>query len=44
MNDNAQPRQFTCKTCGGHELIVTHIWNILAGNNSQRWQEWGPQG
>jgi hypothetical protein len=23
-------------------LIVTHIWNILAGNNSERWQEWGP--
>ena len=42
MNDITQPRQFTCKTCGGHELIVTHIWNILAGNNSERWQEWGP--
>jgi hypothetical protein len=42
MNDNIQPRQFSCKTCGGHELIVTHIWNILAGNNSERWQEWGP--
>ena len=23
-------------------MIVTHIWNILAGNNSKRWQEWGP--
>ncbi len=42
MNDTTQPRRFTCKTCGGHELIVTHIWNILAGNNSERWQEWGP--
>ena len=33
---------FTCKECGGHSLIVTHIWNILAGVNSERWQEWGP--
>ncbi len=42
MNPNTQARQFTCKTCGGHEAIVRHIWNILAGNNNERWQEWGP--
>jgi hypothetical protein len=34
--------KFTCKECGDHNLIVTHIWNILAGVNSERWQEWGP--
>jgi hypothetical protein len=41
MNDN-RSWKFTCKTCGGHNLIVTHIWSILAGANSERWQEWGP--
>jgi hypothetical protein len=34
--------KFTCKECGGHSLIVTHQWTILAGANSERWQEWGP--
>jgi hypothetical protein len=34
--------KFTCKKCGGHELIVTHIWNIEAGNDSESWREWGP--
>ena len=34
--------KFTCKECGGHSLTVTHIWNILAGEDSQRWREWGP--
>jgi hypothetical protein len=41
MNEN-QPWKFTCKTCGGHKLIVTRIWTILAGSESERWQEWGP--
>jgi hypothetical protein len=33
---------FTCKECGGHTLVVTHVWDLLAGANSERWQEWGP--
>ena len=41
MNDT-QPWEFTCKTCGGHKLNVTRIWKILAGPDSERWQEWGP--
>ena len=41
MNKNDIP-MFTCKECGGHNLIVTHVWTILAGANSERWQEWGP--
>jgi hypothetical protein len=36
------PFRFTCKSCGGHNLVVTHVWNILAGIQSERWQEWGP--
>ena len=38
---DTQPWEFTCKTCGGHSLTVTHIWNILAGADSESWQEWG---
>jgi hypothetical protein len=34
--------KFTCKECGGHSLTVTHIWKILAGEESERWREWGP--
>jgi len=34
--------KFTCSSCGGHNLIVTHVWSILAGTESERWQEWGP--
>ena len=34
--------KFTCTSCGGHNLIVTHVWSILAGTNTERWQEWGP--
>jgi hypothetical protein len=34
--------KFTCKECGGRNLVVTHAWNIMAGANSERWQEWGP--
>lgn len=41
MNDY-QPWEFTCKTCGDHSLTVTHIWAILAGPDSESWQEWGP--
>ena len=33
--------KFTCNKCGGHELIVTHVWNIQAGNDSESWREWG---
>ena len=40
MNDH-QPWEFTCNTCGGHNLTVTRIWTILAGSVSERWQEWG---
>jgi hypothetical protein len=41
VNDN-QTWEFTCKTCGGHQLTVTRIWSILAGPASESWQEWGP--
>ena len=37
-----QPWEFTCKTCGAHQLTVTRVWRILAGPDSERWQEWGP--
>jgi hypothetical protein len=41
MNDH-QPWEFTCKTCGSHRLTVTRVWKILAGPDSESWQEWGP--
>ena len=41
MNDQ-DVSKFTCKECGGYNLIVTHVWSILAGADSERWQEWGP--
>ena len=41
MNE-PQPWEFTCTTCGGHKLNVYRIWNILAGPDSESWQEWGP--
>ena len=41
MNDT-NISKFTCKDCGGNKLIITHVWNILAGTDSERWQEWGP--
>ena len=41
MNDY-QTWEFTCKTCGGHSLTVTHTWTILAGPDCETWQEWGP--
>ncbi len=34
--------KFTCPSCSGHSLIVTHVWSTLAGTGSERWQEWGP--
>ena len=40
MNDK-QHWRFTCKTCEGHKLTVTHVWSILAGPDSESWQEWG---
>ena len=41
MNDH-QPWEFTCKKCGAHQLTVTRVWHILAGPESETWQEWGP--
>jgi hypothetical protein len=38
MNTNYISK-FTCIKCGGHELIVTHVWNIQAGTVSERWRE-----
>ena len=40
--DHNNASKFTCKKCGGHELIVTHTWNIQAGMDSESWREWGP--
>ena len=37
-----QPLKFTCKTCGGHDLTVTHFWSVLTGTSSENWREWGP--
>ncbi len=36
-----QPWEFTCKKCGGHALNVTRTFTILAGLESETWQEWG---
>ena len=41
MSDH-QRWEFTCKECGGHKLTVTRVWSILAGPDSESWQEWGP--
>jgi hypothetical protein len=38
-DDNAF--KFTCHSCGGYTLIITHVWSILTGADSERWQEWG---
>jgi hypothetical protein len=40
--NNESPWAFTCKTCGGHDLNVFRFWTILAGPDSEAWQEWGP--
>ena len=39
--DNSSSSKFTCQKCGGHELVVTHTWNIQAGTDSENWREWG---
>jgi hypothetical protein len=41
MKDN-DAFKFTCKSCSAHNLVVTHVWSMLAGTKSERWQEWGP--
>ena len=41
MNDYI-PWEFTCKTCGGHNITVFRSWTVLAGPASESWQEWGP--
>ena len=41
MKDNL-PWEFTCKTCGGHQLTVSRVWHLLSGTQSESWQEWGP--
>ena len=33
--------EFTCKTCGMHDLTVRRVWTILAGPETETWQEWG---
>ena len=40
MNEN-NVSEFTCNKCGGHELIVTHLWHVQAGTDSESWREWG---
>lgn len=39
--DKNRPWEFTCKTCGGQKINVSHIWTILAGPDTESWQEWG---
>src|SRR5512133_2951244 len=34
--------KFNCFECGEHQLVVTHLWNVEAGTNSESWREWGP--
>jgi hypothetical protein len=41
-NNDTDLTKFTCNECGEHILIVTHVWSVLAGAQSERWQEWGP--
>lgn len=33
---------FNCPECGGQSLTVTRVWTILAGPDTEHWQEWGP--
>ncbi len=40
--NNDQSLKFTCKTCGGHRTTVSRVWTILAGPDTENWQEWGP--
>jgi hypothetical protein len=39
--NNDQPWEYTCTTCGAHKLTVYRVWKILAGPESETWQEWG---
>ncbi len=32
---------FTCSNCGGHEVVVSRVWSIQAGSESETWKEWG---
>ncbi len=32
---------FTCSNCGGHEAVVSRVWSIQAGTDSETWKEWG---
>jgi hypothetical protein len=34
--------KFCCSDCGYQQLIVSRVWNIEAGINSETWREWGP--
>jgi hypothetical protein len=42
LNNDNQSWVFNCKTCDAHLLTVTRVWNVLAGPESEKWQEWGP--
>ena len=33
--------KFTCSKCGGHEVVVSRVWSIQAGAESETWKEWG---
>jgi hypothetical protein len=39
---NTDPFKFTCSVCGGYDVTLMHVWNILADLDSEQWQEWGP--
>ena len=41
MND-PKTWEFTCKTCGGHLLTVSHFWSLLVGSDRETWKECGP--
>ena len=41
MDSNDRPK-FTCSACGGHEVVVSRVWTIQAGTDSETWKEWGP--
>ncbi len=38
---NTDVPMFTCRNCGGHNLIVTHVWNDSIDGASVHWKEWG---
>lgn len=40
MNTNDLPK-FTCRKCGGHNLIVSHFWDVATEATSEHWKEWG---